>query len=77
MDGKNSKTERRAKHVPETAQMRLIGEAAEPLPEKRIPAHDEDFINPSPENIFIGNQKLGDYLKERRWSFLCTAWRIT
>jgi transposase len=66
---KHSKIKRKAKRVPETAQMHLIEGELEGELKEWARACDEDFINPDPEKIFLGNMRLKDYLEERgmRW----------
>ena len=53
---------RKVKKIPETAQMSFMDPG--PAPEKAACLHagEDDFINPSPEAIFFGEQRLRDYL---------------
>lgn len=57
--------ERKAGSIPDTAQLTLLDTgtpAAKNTPQR---ASFEDFENPNPDNIFIGNQRLREYLKEQ------------
>jgi transposase len=63
MNSKDDKTvRRRAKRIPETAQMQLSDSGPTVSKSDREAAFDEDFINPSPEKIFIGDRRLREYL---------------
>ena len=54
-----------AGRVPETAQMRLLDPGPVVSKTSFESAGNGDFINPSPETIYIGNQRLRDYLAQR------------
>jgi len=53
---------RRAKSIPETAQMQLLEPGPVVSKPDREVDYDDDFINPSPQIIFFGDQRLRDYL---------------
>lgn len=65
---KNSR--RKADSVPDTAQLTLL-DAGSPAAKSAPPsAGFEDFENPNPDNIFIGNQKLREYLNENGFAWV-------
>jgi transposase len=62
---KHSKISRKAKRVPDTAQLHLIEEGPESVIVRESGAGEGDFINPDPERIFLGGVRLREYLDER------------
>jgi transposase len=61
---KDKRVRRRAKRLPETRQVPLF---PEPLPEAAaslVPEEEVEFLNPSPEGIFLGEVSLRRYLEE-------------
>ncbi len=60
-----TKAKDKKRRVPVTNQLQLLGVDASALESGRGGAGEEDFINPRPEAIFIGNRRLRDYLMER------------
>ncbi len=63
-DAKNGPKKRPSKRLPETAQQTLFAEVTdEPVCETPSKDGPVEFVNPSPEKIFVGNESLQGFLE--------------
>lgn len=65
MDNKDiNGARRKGKSIPDTRQMGFLDTGTAPIRAESANASESDFINPCPDEIFIGDMRLRDYLDD-------------